>query len=201
MGKRPRANRRTASLKAKSIKPEAIFVHAVSFHTALQTLRAHKLPGLGHQRLLDVPAAVIGAFCIELLLKVLICIETGRNPKGHHLLHLFNSLSVKTRNRITKMWDGYATMHAHRWIEFDTQFGAPVPRDLPTALLVGSKTFELARYYYEEAGEFVFYIGILPDMLGTVAFELRPDWKMNAAKSYDALGIERPPELKDITVE
>jgi hypothetical protein len=205
MRQRPRANLRTASPKrnrnTKTIKPEAIFLHAFSFHVALQALREHKPLHLTGPRTLDIPTAVIGALCIELLLKALICIETGRNPKGHHLLHLFNALSVKTRNRITQFWDGYAAVHAHRWIEFDTLFGKPVPRDLPTALLLGGRTFELARYYYEEAGEFVFYIGILPDMLGTVVYELRPDWKVNAAKGYDALGIGRPPELKDITVE
>src|SRR5271154_7309305 len=110
MGQRPRANRRTASpkrnRKTKSIKPEAIFVHAVRFHVALRALREHKPSQLTGPRALDVPTAVIGALCIELFLKALICIETGRNPTGHHLLHLFNALSVKTRNRITQLWDG-----------------------------------------------------------------------------------------------
>jgi hypothetical protein len=186
MGQRPRAKLGTASSKRnrKSITPEAIFVHAVRFHAALRVLREHKPTHLIGPRMLDLPVAVINALCIELFLKALVCIETGRNPKGHHLLNLFTALSVKTRNRIIQLWDGYAAMHAHRWVEFDTLFGKPVPRDLPTALLLGSRTFELARYYYEEAEEFVFYIGILPDMLAKVAFEL----------------VERTP-VKDITVE
>jgi hypothetical protein len=86
------------------------------------------------------------------------------------------------------MWDDYAITHADRRPEIESIIGSPVARDLPTALRLGSKTFELARYYYEEQEEFVFYIGALPDMLGKACFELRPDWAKHAAQAFEARG-------------
>jgi hypothetical protein len=144
---------------------------------------------------MDMPGAVINVFSSELFLKALICIETGHIPRGHHLLRLFNALSAKTRKRITEMWDAYAIRHADRWPEIEAIIGSPVARDLLTALRLGSKTFELARYYYEGREEFQFYIGALPYMLGSVAFELKPDWSKHAAQSFDSMMPERSADI------
>jgi hypothetical protein len=157
-----------------AIKPEALFIHSIYFRAAVRALLEWKPYHPSATQ--AIPVAVLSAFTSELLLKTLVCIETVRVPKGHHLLQLFNALSASTRKRITEMWDDYAVTHAHQWAELDALIGSPVPRDLPTALSRGSKTFELARYSYEDAEDFQFYMGAFPDMLGRVAFELRPDW-------------------------
>jgi hypothetical protein len=176
-----------AQRKEKKIEPEAIFLQAVNFHIACRALQEWKPSHPSGARAMDRPAAVINAFSSELLLKTLICIETGHIPRGHHLLSLFNALSPKTRKRITEMWDAYAIRYANRWPEIEAQIGCPVARDLPTALRLGSKTFELGRYYYEGREDFQFYIGALPDMLGRVVFELKPDWSKHAAKMHAEL--------------
>jgi HEPN domain-containing protein len=175
----------------KKIEPEAIFLQAVNFHMASRALQEWKPSHPSGARLMHMPASVINAFSSELLLKTLVCIETGRIPEGHHLLKLFNALSPKTRKRITEIWDDYAITHADRWSEIESVIGSPIARDLPTALRLGSKTFELARYYYEEREEFVFYIGALPDMLGKACFELRPDWGKHVAQAFEARGEGR----------
>jgi hypothetical protein len=182
-----RAGEMAQNRDAKKIEPEAIFLQASQFHLAFRALWDWKPNHPSGAKAMHTPAAVLSAFTSELMLKTLVCIETGRVPKGHHLLNLFNDLSANTRERITELWDSYATMHADRWVEIDVAVGSPVARDLPTALRRASKTFELARYYYEEAEDFQFYLGALPDMLGRVAFELRPDWKERARQSFDSI--------------
>jgi HEPN domain-containing protein len=171
----------------KRIEPEAIFLHAVSFHLAFRILHEYKPPHPSGAGALHLPASVLSAFTCELLLKALICIETGRVPTGHHLLNLFNRLSASTRERIEEIWSAYAAAHASRWGEVESSIGVSLARDLLTALKVASKTFELARYYYEEREEFQFYLGALPDMLRKVAFELKPDWAKHAEKCSNEL--------------
>jgi hypothetical protein len=181
----------------KKIEPEAIFLLGLHFHIASCVL-ADVVAEWKPSRAMHMPASVINAFSSELLLKTLVCIETGRIPKGHNLLGLFNALNAKTRKQITEMWDDYAITHAGRWPEIESIIGSPIARDLPTALRLGSKTFELARYYYEEREDFVFYIGALPYMLVKACFELKPNWRKHAAQGFDGMKLERRAELKDI---
>jgi HEPN domain-containing protein len=153
------AARQAVEIAQRKVDPEAIFLQAIEFHIAFRALQEWKPghPKPGHpsrEGAMDKPAAVINAFSSELLLKTLICIETGHIPRGHHMLSLFNTLSPKTRKRITERWDAYAIEYADRWPEIEARIGCPVARDLPTALRLGSKTFELVRYYYE--GERIF---------------------------------------------
>jgi HEPN domain-containing protein len=177
----------TKRSRRKNVDQEEIFLHAVSFHLAFQVLHEWKPPHPSGMRALYRPASVLSAFTSELFLKVLICIETGHVPDGHHLLSLFNRLSVPTRKRIEELWDAYAIKYADKWIEIELGLGMPVARDLQTALKLASKTFELARYYYERREEFQFYLGALPDMLKLVVFELRPDWASRAEAHWKEL--------------
>src|SRR5882757_7887985 len=106
--------------RKSKIVPEAMFEHAMSFHTAFKHLYQTWMPRHPAGRNAVVtPAAVLNAFASELLLKMLVLIETGSVPKTHHLLTLFKSLAPKTRNLIEERWDKYAIDHAHRWAEFD----------------------------------------------------------------------------------
>jgi len=188
--------------RKQEVEPEEIFLHAVSFHIAFRFLHYDWKPShTAGKYAVNTPAAVLSAFTCELFLKTLVLIETGRIPKNHHLLILFNSLKPATQKRIEELWDEYAVRYAYKWIEIERGIGVPISRDLRIALKLGSKTFELARYAYERGEEFQFYLGALPDMLKKVAFELRPDWKTHVAKGFDDLKLERPAELRDLPTE
>jgi hypothetical protein len=186
--------------RAAKIAPEAIFLQGISFHTAFRHLYYDWKPWHPSGKYaVNTPACVLSAFASELFFKTIVVVETGRVPKGHNLLVLFNQMSAATQKRVTELWDQYAIEHANRWVEIEEGMGGlPVARDLPTALKRGGRAFELARYSYERREEFQFYLGALPEMLKRVIFELRPDWKAYAAKGYDDLGLQRPPELKDV---
>jgi hypothetical protein len=84
-------------VQKKRIDPEAIFLHAVSFHLAFRVLHEYKPSHPSGAGALHLPASVLSAFTCELFLKALICIETGRVPTGHLLLNLFSRLSASTR--------------------------------------------------------------------------------------------------------
>ena len=173
--------------KPKTIAPEAIFLQAVNFHMAFKVLEGWKAPHPSGKRAMAIPGSVISALAIELFLKTIICIETGHIPSTHNLLVLFNHLKPQTQSDVQAEWDHYAKVHEHRWADFDALLGQPVARDLQTALKVGSRTFELARYYYEESAEFQFYLGALPEMLKRVIFKLRPDFAARAKVAAESL--------------
>src|SRR4051794_25675035 len=130
--------------RTQKILPEDIFEHAMSFRIAFKHLHyGWKPPHPAAKNAVVTPSAVLSAFTSELLLKTLVLIETSRVPKTHELFTLFNSLSPKTRNRIEALWNSYAKEHEHRWVEFTEMFGAPVARDLPSALRAGSRRSSL----------------------------------------------------------
>jgi hypothetical protein len=83
-------------------EPRRIFRNAEWFHLASTSLRQHapKMRGL------FVPSAVLNAFSLELYLKCLIAIQTGKNPpSGHDLRWLFNKLSNNTQDKVRRYFD------------------------------------------------------------------------------------------------
>ncbi len=85
----------------EGIDPLSIYMHAIGFHTAENSLGNLTLgpnAQLGAQ--VVRPAMVISALTSELFLKCLVCLETTRTPKGHHLFELFQLLTPGTRSRI-----------------------------------------------------------------------------------------------------
>ena len=121
---------------------------------------------------------VLGALTIELFLKCLICIESGLAPRGHNLKNLFDSLSEATQKRIQHSWNtGIAVRRAEEWDEMERALGVKIARDLPTALTVASKSFELIRYSYEgNTKELQYYLQDLPALLGRVILEMKPEF-------------------------
>jgi hypothetical protein len=119
----------------KAVEPESIFLQAVAFHHAQLTLMlAHP-----HNRIARAALApaicVLSAFTSELLLKCLICIEKGYmpyTPDGHDLLVLFEMLSIRTRERLKKMWADHYREHPVE--EFQNNLGFPFETDLLLAL-------------------------------------------------------------------
>ena len=151
---------------ANGDEPERIFRQAIRFH------QAQKSPD-DQREVLVQPVCVVAAFTIELMLKCLIRIEGGSPPSIHELDDLFNLLSAPTRKRLEAMWSVYAQQRGQAF----KQVGLTIEPELTLALAVGRKGFELIRYWHEDPDEdCVFYLGALPDMLMSVALDLRPDW-------------------------
>jgi HEPN domain-containing protein len=161
-------------MMADGDEPERIFEQAIRFHQAQQILKSS--PNDQREALVQL-VCVLAAFTIELLLKCLIRIEGGRPPSIHELDDLFNLLSAPTRERLEAMWRDYVHAMPAETTEPFKRIGVTIEPELTSALTAGRKAFQRIRYWHEEAGDdFVFYLGDLPTMLFTVAFELRSDW-------------------------
>ena len=113
------------------------------------------------------------------LLKCLISIETGQVPRGHDLRELFDRLSDATRARIQETWDDDICVHRKaEWDRCEAAIGDKIARDLPGALAAASKSFEKIRYSYEgDTGGLQYFLQDLPQLLGRVILELRPEYR------------------------
>jgi hypothetical protein len=158
-------------------EPERIFRQAISLLRAQEILKERKTDDQDEAVALVTTTSLLQAFTIELLLKCLIRVEGGSSPPIHDLLELFNLLSAPTRERLETMWRDYVQSQPAETTEPFKQAGITIEPELTSALAMGRRAFQRIRYLHEEPGEdFVFYLGALPTMLFTVAFELRPDW-------------------------
>ena len=176
-----RVKTRTGIKPHAHILPVSIFLHAADFREAQLILEESKVPH-AQRRALVSPGCLLSAFTSELLIKCLICIERGGEPpRGHNLLKLFDKLSARTRNRLEAIWTDHLQLHRDKFEELKREVGLKLPSDLRLALALGGKAFEVIRYPYEGLREeFAFYLGALPDILGKVVLELRPDWEERA---------------------
>jgi HEPN domain-containing protein len=158
-------------------EPERIFQQALSLLMAQQILKEKKTDDHDEAVALGMTAALLQAFTIELLLKCLIRIEGRDPPPIHDLLCLFNQLSAPTRERLAAMWRDYVQSQPAETTAPFERIGVRIEPELTAALAAGRRAFQRIRYWHEEPGEdFVFYLGALPKMLKSVAFDLRPDW-------------------------
>ena len=136
-------------------------------------------------------AVVTSAMASELFLKCLICLETGKAPRGHYLKELFDRLTPETRRWICMIWDAEVVpIRAELWdqIEGHQGRGKIVPRDLSTALSMANKTFEKVRYAYEDELEGVAYmLSDLPTILKRVILAMRPEWH-GLSRPFKAIG-------------
>jgi HEPN domain-containing protein len=127
-----------------------------------------------------LPTAVLSAFASELLLKCIICIETGKAPHGHPLKALFDQLSPTSRTELQRLWDEYAQQRAEEWGYLEKRYGHEIPRTLSEALTAGSNAFEVLRYGHHERPKksFTGYgLDDLPHLLGQRVLQLRPEWR------------------------
>jgi hypothetical protein len=173
----------------KKHDPVQIFLQADGFSAAYNLLSAEKLPPhdvakLGHVRV------VVSALAVELFLKCLICIETGRSPRGHNLRQLYDQLAPDTRRDIAAIWQReLVPLRAPMWNEMERLAGKPVPRDLPTALLVSNKSFEKVRYLYEgELDGITYVLTDMPTILRRIILHKHPEWRSASRKLQEPLG-------------
>lgn len=166
-------------LSIRNINPALIFEQGDCFYQALAILCNVHPDNIEIGVILGEPVMVLGALTIELFLKCLVCIETGVAPRGHNLKELFDGLSEATKKRIQHSWDtGIAVRRSAEWDQMERAVGVKIARDLPTALAVGSKSFELIRYSYEgNTKNLQYYLQDLPALLGRVILEMKPEFK------------------------
>ena len=136
------------------VDPIAIFRTADAYYQGGLVLGA-KIPKSGFYVL---PYAVLGALTLELYLKCLIALETGKNPpRGHNLEKLFNNLSKDGRKKIRLCYDNPQHPKEIEWREKLKNPPANVPEDIKQTLIFNfdddlrrsSRAFERFRYAYE----------------------------------------------------
>src|ERR1019366_9390578 len=162
-----------------ALDPHEIFLHAYHFHECDHRLRkGPSSKDLDEVALIAHPSMVLSAFASELYLKCLLCIETGKVPRGHELKGFFLRLDPSTRKRLEDLWNE-SLGRAERKREFACLRKLPegdrLQSDLLYALGISANAFEELRYLYETKRSY-FLLGDFPDMLHKVIFEKFPDW-------------------------
>jgi hypothetical protein len=160
------------------IDPLRIYIQAERFLFTDEKLRSPEVltaPEIGAYVML--PCIVMQAFCIELYIKCLICIEGHPVPRFHHLKNLFDRLNGKTQKELAALWladndsrDAFRKMLPAKW------HGA-VSDDVRQALSDGSRAFDELRYAYEGEPTCRFYIDTMPRMLRQMIWKRKPEWR------------------------
>lgn len=177
-----------AKAPPRKIDPARIFQQADCFYQALDVLCNVDPDNEQLAVMLGEPVMVLGALTIELFLKCFACIETDTVPHDHDLKKLFAGLPEHIQNRLEREWDnGIAKHKAHDWDRLEAMMGVKIARDLPSALAVGSKTFELLRYSYEgNTTNLQYYLQELPAMLGRIILQMKPEFASARRKPVQA---------------
>jgi HEPN domain-containing protein len=162
----------------KPLDPSEIFVQADCFCKALEILCEVNPNDTQAIVIIGEPGMVLGTLTIELFLKCLVSIESGDVPGIHNLRELFGELSLPTRNRIQQGWDEIAAHRAEQWNLLEKRLGIAMARDLPSALAAGCDPYRQVRYSYEANTERLqYYIHDLPQLLGKIVLEIKPEWQ------------------------
>jgi hypothetical protein len=165
-----------------ALDPHEIFLHACHFHECDHRLRnsLSSTQDNNEVALIAHPSMVLCAFAIELYLKCLLCIETGKVTKGHDLKGLFLRLDPSTRKRLEDLWNE-SLKRPEKQRNFDgirkLPEGDQLQSDLLYVLGIGSNAFEELRYLYETKRSH-FLLDDFPDMLHAVILEKFPDWRL-----------------------
>ncbi len=182
--------------------PHSIFVHADGFLKTAVLL--NKPPGtLGFDPFFSVALVTNSAFAIELYLKCLIHIETGKLKKSqHNLRKLFGKLREETQQEIEKQFNAlpintteYDLSNAPKEAREATESR---PRNFRDALKTGAEAFVEWRYLYETDGTSNPYgLFALPWILRNVILARVPawaNWGVQVVKVADALPTSPAPK-------
>ena len=123
---------------------------------------------------LMVPVKVLGAFALELQLKCLYCIETGKSLWGHDLIDLFDSLSQGNRDKIEKDFDAYEAVDPHA-IAMKAKLGASAKYDIRSILTEQRNAFQDWRYIYERQPRSGSVVNV-QRAVRKLILELEPNW-------------------------
>jgi hypothetical protein len=170
---------------AYTIEPFDLFVSASEFRLAARLLARPANSGKVHYYF---PTAINSVFGLELHIKCLHCIRTGRSIHGHVPRDLFNDLSDSDRKTIEKYFDELvAKDHA-----FITSQYPRVDMDL-AAVLARGDIYSRYRYRFENRGaEALDRRGLggtsglehLREAIRRLILEIHPDWE----KRFERLG-------------
>jgi HEPN domain-containing protein len=173
--------------------PGDIFVVAEQFRNG------SKLLNLGQSGFpFDVRMAMMScaAFALELYLKCLIAMETGKAPPAmHDLQKLFDRLHVSTQTKIRRYFDDNSSL-VKEFVEAQiAKHGVKAPIvDFDYVLTASREAFQLARYIYE--GGFPAEKGWIADVIMDGArrtiLDRFPDWR-EAKQVSPAVILHRPP--------
>jgi len=155
------------------------FLHGMRLCKAFLHL-SNTAPSKYEAKIFAGPIMILSAFASEVLLKSLVCLETGKLPKGHELAILFDALSLPVRQKIEHRWTKeIIPLRDRMWKATEAHFNETIDRDLRAALVAGSNAFIQMRYRYEaELGQKTrFYINDLPIALQKVIYEIKPEWR------------------------
>jgi hypothetical protein len=112
------------------------------------------------------------AFAVELLLKCIMIMETGRYYTGHHLFDLFLKLPEKTRQRITAIFGEYGIRR--RDLKY---FGMFEEVDLVTVLQEAKSAFMQFRYLFENREAPRYDLNTVVECLEYYIFTVKPELK------------------------
>jgi len=159
--------------KSKVIDPKGAFRYAESFQKAAQ----HIWDRADANREFDLipPGGVMHAFAMELYLKCLICIETGKNPPyGHKLKDLFGALSMNSQMRIKKDY-AERTKTDPVFIALGKKF-KDAKLDFDSQLASGSNAFDELRYGFEEPPKVGWMLAHAQREIRRIILEKKPEW-------------------------
>ena len=165
--------------------PANIFVVAEQFRFAdkmLHLMLDGELQYQGQRVPFDVSAPMVtcAAFALELYLKCLISMETGKAPPNRHECdYLFGLLHIDTQAAIRKYFhkEGGATI---AFIESEfAKLGRPAPKiDFDYVLHASRRSFPIARYLYEGLpGEQGWVAEMIMEGARAVILKRFPRWK------------------------
>jgi hypothetical protein len=161
-----------------SIDPLRIYIQAERFLFADEKLRNPQvLTGPATGAYVALPCIVMQAFCIELYVKCLICMEGHPVPRGHHLKNLFDKLNGQTQKELAALWSADNERRNEFRVKLPPPFGDSVSDDVRKALSDGARAFEELRYAYEGEPTGRFYIGDNPRMLRRMIWQRKPEWR------------------------
>lgn len=133
------------------------------------------------------PWTMNAAFCIELYLKCLAWLETGKyNNREHKLWELFCCLPKNTQDSLALAYQMDVDQDPVRQT-LKAQKGKPI--DLVSELKASTSAFVIVRYAFEDTPDATsFGVGPLADRLREKILSLRPEWRKQMN------GLSLPPD-------
>jgi hypothetical protein len=175
-------------LNAKDIhgddESNKIFITAETYRDAGFVLfRRWKEAGLEvrTRMLMCAPIAMNQAFAIELYLKCLLHIETGKVSFKHDLEQLYNSLTKETQSKVNIHYEGYRAKNPESiFLEKNLPMFS---FDLPSVLKMIKNAFIDFRYYYELKGkDGIYTLGNLMAASRRTIIEMKPEFEVLFSK-------------------
>ena len=145
----------TTTQPESSTKSQALFNSADAFHRSASLLYEKTDGECGG--IYIVPSYVLFAFSLELYLKYIISLNSGRAVRGHDLLELFKSIGLSNKERLKQLYadsvrNGLGKRQHFKSVLEDHGAVMPNPEDLEAVLRASKDAFAQLRYIHE-AGE------------------------------------------------